>query len=165
MRSNGYLAKIPFIVLGFAQAAGRYAALLPPLLKLLEFELMSTGASLIAAACISASLASKFENATTINSTHIARVESTNRTATCSSYNNAETAAAANSQKNLLRRRLCNFSFFKRLIKPTPFVSFDGHLCAVFRPFITVKQTYHLRFPISQLLSSHQCLGSDHSFS
>ena len=57
--------------------SGRYAALLVPLLKSLEFALMSLAASLMAAACISASLASKFENATTIISPHIARVEST----------------------------------------------------------------------------------------
>ena len=71
------------------------------------------------AACISASLASKFENATTVNRPHIARVESTYRTATCSPNSNAQTAAAANSQKNLLRRRLSNLIFLRRLIGST----------------------------------------------
>lgn len=64
-------------ILRFARATGRYAALLPPLLKSLEFLLVSSPASLMAAACISASLVSNFENATTINSPHIARVAST----------------------------------------------------------------------------------------
>lgn len=126
---------------------------------------MSSAASLMAAVCISASLASKFENATTINSPHIARVESTYRRATCSPNNNAETAAAANSQKNFLRRRLCILILFWRLIEPTPFVCFDDALMCGASGFVTVKHTYHLHFPISQLLSSHQCLGSDHSFS
>ena len=61
----------------FARVVGRYAALLLPLHKSLEFLLMSSAASLMAAVCISASLASKFENATTSISPHIARVEST----------------------------------------------------------------------------------------
>src|SRR6185437_3257775 len=80
---------------------------------------MSSAAALIAAACISASLASKFENATTIKSPHIARVESTYRRATCSPNTNAATAAAANSQKNFLRRRLCILILFWCLIELT----------------------------------------------
>jgi hypothetical protein len=121
---------IPLIVqfFPFRLGRGRYAALLSPLLKSLEFVLTSSAASLMAAACISASLGSKFENATTIKSPHIARVESTYRRATCSPNTNAETAASANSQKNFLRRRLCNFILFWRLIEPTPFVCFDGAL-------------------------------------
>src|SRR6185295_12469360 len=112
----------------FARAASRYAALLSPLLKSLEFVVMSSAASLMAAACISASFASKLENATTINSPHIARVESTYRRSTCSPNTNAATAAAANSQKNFLRRRLCILILFWCLIELTPFACFDGAL-------------------------------------
>ena len=63
--------------LRFAQAAAYATLLLLPLVKSLESVLISSFASLMAANCISASLASKFENATTIISPHIARVETT----------------------------------------------------------------------------------------
>ena len=62
--------------LHFARAPVVYAALRLPLLKSLEFVLMLSATSLIVAGYISASLASKFEIATTINSPHVARVES-----------------------------------------------------------------------------------------
>jgi hypothetical protein len=68
---------VNFFPLRFARAGGRYAALLLPLLKSPEFVLMSSTAFLMVAGCISASLASKFEIATTINSPHVARVETT----------------------------------------------------------------------------------------
>ena len=63
--------------LHFARAPVVYAALRLPLLKSLEFVLMLSATSLMVAGYISASLASKFEIATTINSPHVARVEST----------------------------------------------------------------------------------------
>src|SRR5215213_2030808 len=43
-------------------------------------------------------------------------------TAACSSNNNAQTAAAAHSQKSFLTRRLCIFILFWSVIEPTPFV-------------------------------------------
>ncbi len=58
-----------------ARAVGRYAAILLALLKCLELLLMASG--LMVAVFIFASLLSKFEIATTINSPHVARVEST----------------------------------------------------------------------------------------
>jgi hypothetical protein len=75
VRSKVFPGNILLIVhtFEFLSAARRYAALLLLLLKSLEFVLMSSG--LMAATCISTPLASKFEIATTINSPHVARVE------------------------------------------------------------------------------------------
>jgi hypothetical protein len=120
---------------------------------------MSSAASLMAATRICASLASKFENATTINSPHIARVESTYRRATCSPNTNAETAAAANSQKNFLRRRLCVLILFGCLIEPTPFVLFIVHFYAVDRlkdgptHLRSIETHKHLVFQVNEIVS------------
>src|ERR1051325_1036020 len=68
----------------------------------------------------------------------------------CSSNNNAETAAAANSQNSFLRRRLCILIFSRCLIEPTSFVYFDA--CTNVRCYYqhmvdskTTKACYHAR--------------------
>ena len=99
---------------------------------------MLPAADLMAATCICAPLASKLENAIAIKNPIVVRVQSVRRTASCFSNNNAEIAAAVNSQKNRLTRFLCNFNLFWRFIKPTPFCCLDGGFeCRYFRALST----------------------------